>query len=659
MKSKRIGKAANSMNTGTSLDGILYHEQSSVKLGELERYVITHDLYEGDEIPADIRLDSLWVKIENTTKLSYKAAYLLGPFILYCDLRTKGYHHSQKIISSADKPVFQSNIQAQQKFVAELSLHQIKQRYVWIVDVVSQIIFNKETKINYEISIGNTKASFKKKIRSTSTLNTQDNTSYIGLQVQKLTTADIWAVPKFLGTSQKSHLIILTHGFQSNVTADMEYMMEEIYKAQVNYPDERLVVKGYMKNICETEKGIKFLGIGLANYIVNELYDNSVNKISFIGHSLGGLTQAFAICYIKIKYPEFFQKVEPVNFITLASPLLGIATSTPNYVKKSLSMGIIGTTGQELGLEDSKFGDKPLLYLLSEGPLIKVLTRFKRRTLYINAINDGIVPLYSSSLLFLDYSQLLDKLGGQTTASCDPLFQPKDNPVTPGDDNGNAGDKTTNTSSWNTFWKAKGNQDDRKSKRLMNTSVIKSMKSAVLPPCPDTEYLLNPDTRAATIIHDKIYTEKDLPAPAAAEFPEGTSAQGNEKKKKSKKELEEIIARRWHKGMHWRKVVVSLKPDAHNNIIVRRRFANAYGWSVVDHLVGAHFQGDGADILSAPDAAEPPDEDVDIASGGVEPNKLFSWLTRVEDPGTYREGVVSTASHLASSWIRRHSSVTD
>ncbi|CAI4058088.1 hypothetical protein N7582_001013 [Saccharomyces uvarum] len=648
------------MNAGTTFEGILYHEQSSVKLGELERYVITYDLYEGDDIPADIRLDSLWVKIENTTKLSYKAAYLLGPFILYCDLRTKGYHHSQKIISSADKPVFQSNLQAQQKFVAELSLHQIKQRYVWIVDVVSQIIFNKETKVNYEISIGNTKASLKKKIRSNSTLNIPDSSSCIGLQVQKLTTADIWAVPKFLGTSKKSHLVILTHGFQSNVSADMEYIMEEIYKAQVNYPDERLVVKGYMRNICETEKGIKFLGIGLANYIVNELYDDSVNKISFIGHSLGGLTQAFAICYIKIKYPEFFQKVEPVNFITLASPLLGIATNTPNYVKMSLSMGIIGTTGQELGLKDSTFGDKPLLYLLSEGPLIKALAQFKRRTLYINAINDGIVPLYSSSLLFLDYSQLLEKLGGQTTASCDPLFQPKENPDIPGDYNDNDGDKTS-TSSWNTFWKAKGNQDDRKSKRLMNTSVIKSMKSAVLPPYPDTGFLLNPDTRAATIIHDKIYTEKDLPAPAAP-FPEETAALGDKEKKKTRKELEEIIARRWHKGMHWRKVVVSLKPDAHNNIIVRRKFANAYGWSVIDHLVGAHFQGDDSDILSAQDAEptdEDVDEDVDVASGGVEPNKLFSWLTRVEDPGTYREGVVSTASHLASSWIRRHSSVTD
>ncbi|EHN03288.1 YDL109C-like protein [Saccharomyces cerevisiae x Saccharomyces kudriavzevii VIN7] len=645
------------MEANRAASEVLYYNQSSVKLGELERYVITYDLYQGDDIPADIRLDSLWLKIKNTTKLSYKAAYLLGPFILYCDMRTKGYDNSQKIISSVDKPVFQSNLQAQQKFVAELSLHQIKSRYVWVVDVVSQILFNKETKVNFEILIGNSKAILKKKIPCGDTLPDEvGNTSLMGLRVQRQTTVDVWKIPRLIGDTRKSHLVILTHGFQSNVSADMAYMMEEIYKSQMNSPNERLVIKGYMKNICETEKGIKFLGTGLANYIVNELYDDSVRRISFIGHSLGGLTQTFAICYIKIKYPDFFKKVESINFITLASPLLGIATNTPNYVKKSLSMGIIGTTGQELGLKDTNFCDKPLLYLLSEEPLIKALAQFRRRTLYINSINDGIVPLYSSSLLFLDYSQLLEKLGGKPTASCDPFFQTKVNPNEAVTDDDDDDDDKLNTSSWNTFWKTKGNQGDSKSKRLMNTSVIKSMKSVMLPPCPDAEFLSNPDVRTPIVIHDKIYTEKNLPPPSPT-LHEGTAVLGDGRRH-TRKELEEIIARRWHKGMHWRKVVVSLKPDAHNNIIVRRRFANAYGWSVIDHLISAHFQGDNPDSLPVQDT-EPTEEERDTPGGGVEPNMLFSWLTRIEDPSAYREGVVSTASHLASTWIRKHSSVTD
>jgi hypothetical protein len=56
--------------------------------------------------------------------------------------------------------------------------------------------------------------------------------------------------------------------------------------------------------------------------------------------------------------------------------------------------------------------------------------------------------------------------------------------------------------------------------------------------------------------------------------------------------LEEKIARDWHSDMTWRKVLVKLEPDAHNNIIVRRMFPNAYGWPVVEHLVREHFSHD-------------------------------------------------------------------
>ena len=53
--------------------------------------------------------------------------------------------------------------------------------------------------------------------------------------------------------------------------------------------------------------------------------------------------------------------------------------------------------------------------------------------------------------------------------------------------------------------------------------------------------------------------------------------------------VEEKIARAYHRDLSWRKVLVRLQPDAHNNIIVRRKFANAYGWPVVKHLCDTHF----------------------------------------------------------------------
>jgi hypothetical protein len=70
--------------------------------------------------------------------------------------------------------------------------------------------------------------------------------------------------------------------------------------------------------------------------------------------------------------------------------------------------------------------------------------------------------------------------------------------------------------------------------------------------------------------------------------------------------VEEKIARAYHKDLSWRKVLVRLEPDAHNNMIVRRQFANAYGWPVIKHLCDTHF----ADTYSARtrDEAEPAKE---------------------------------------------------
>jgi hypothetical protein len=53
--------------------------------------------------------------------------------------------------------------------------------------------------------------------------------------------------------------------------------------------------------------------------------------------------------------------------------------------------------------------------------------------------------------------------------------------------------------------------------------------------------------------------------------------------------VEEKIARAYHRDLSWRKVLVCLEPDAHNNMMVRRMFANAYGWPVVKHLCDTHF----------------------------------------------------------------------
>ena len=159
-----------------------------------------------------------------------------------------------------------------------------------------------------------------------------------------------------------------------------------------------------------------------------------ITSISFIAHSLGGLIQTYAVAYIQKHSPQFFDIILPINFIAMASPFLGLSNENPLYVKFALDFGLVGRTGKDLGLTwraptiarsgwgaivggigesaskkiegDVAPESKPLLRILPTGPAHTVLKKFRNRTVYSNVVNDGIVPLRTSCLLFLDWSGL-------------------------------------------------------------------------------------------------------------------------------------------------------------------------------------------------------------------------------------------------------------
>lgn len=642
------------MNRSTTPQ-VLFSYKSAVGVGELERYVITYDLYEGNEIPQDISLDSLWLRIKNMEGLSYRAAYLAGPFILYCDVRTEDYHHSQKIVASVDQPRFEPTLQAQQSCVAELSVHQIKPRYVWIVDVVSQIIFTTNTQVSFEIVLGNCKEALSGKYSDESAISADSSK----ITVSRLTTLDLWNLPAEMNLRQnKKHLVLLTHGLHSNVSADMAYMMEQIYKCQKNYPNEQIVVKGYTGNICQTERGIKYLGTKLAEYIVNELYDDSVAKISFIGHSLGGPVQVFAIAYIAAKYPWFFKKVTPINFIAIASPFLGIVTDNPAYINLLLSFGVIGKAGQDLSLEKEPDNQLPLLALLPGNPVKGVMSLFKRRTLYMNAVNDGIVPLYTASMLFLDYDDILKELrkiqdGNELKVKPSGIDMPQESFLS-----------RTVVSPFTKMMSLLAPQKfPSNSTTIPKISFLESAVSLLIPPLPDKAFILDPESRDPIIVHDKIYTKDDIP-PAPEEKQntfEGntnillsafTTARGGTVESQK---IEESIARHWHEGLSWRKVVVALKPDAHNNIIVRRRFANAYGWPVLDHLVDVHFSGDSDSLTTNDDDSQELDSRFHSQKVDEKPCQSYDWITKLDNPTLFDEGptgMISTVGEMLGTFVK-------
>ncbi|OTB03747.1 hypothetical protein M426DRAFT_321453 [Hypoxylon sp. CI-4A] len=597
------------------------------------------------------------------------------------------------------------------------------------------------------------------------------------------------------------------------------------------YDEEEVIVRGFSGNATRTERGIKFLGKRLARWVLSMTYpdqpflpsikkaatesitnafksDNGndaagkpahkhstihknphhdadrkfqITSISFIGHSLGGLVQVYAIAYIQKHSPQFFNLIRPINFITLASPLLGLSNENPLYVKFALDFGLVGRTGQDLGLTwraptiaRSGWGalvgtlgesahkkvigevqpeSKPLLRILPTGPAHTALKKFRNRTVYSNVVNDGIVPLRTSCLLFLDWQGLgrvekarreaglvetvvgfgwAELTGANVTSKRGPwsptseeapsLPEPIAEPESPRADSHEVPQPSTNatleddrrslniaspTETGTTNQNSQTNNDypfsgffnffksseptarktppptPREHKIYQRSQTLKvdstddspsSSKSKVSsghelsedpanevsapprttffesagdllnPKLPTVEYFLDPSKRPRTIFHDRVYHPSDIPPPPLKKRPtrsltfrhksNGPSAPSSPKEENGKRhpsnstvphpdselstrdyddpthtdpnrnmdevvdssnmKVEEKIARAYHRDMSWRKVLVKVEPDAHNNIIVRRKFANAFGWPVVKHLVDAHFSDSAA-----------------------------------------------------------------
>lgn len=641
---------------------ILYRQTKSVKAGEIERFKINFTPHaEGDEV---IMPPTLWVKVKNLEPVSKRAIYLAGPYILYVDCKLLDYDSNTKYFVTADQPVFEPQLLAGQSFYIQLSCHTLKKSYSWIVDVVSQIIFNNTISIDFEIMIGTCKqvlhdASFAEK----NILNSDKVGCFNSLlHVDNWDTLDLWNLP-VLQPNKPKHLVILTHGLHSNASADMLYLKEQIDRVVDlrKSHDEDIVVKAFFGNIGKTERGIKYLGSRVAEYIIDLITENDllndgkVEKISLIGHSLGGCVQTFAIAYLKINFPWFFDKIKPVNFITLASPLLGVVNENPKVVEWVLLAGFVGKSGQELGLKVVENDSKPLLLLLPTGPTHEVLKQFKRRTIYANAINDGIVPLRTSSLLYLDYKGLSEIINSEELAQSDTTDKvPK------------SVEKANSFLAVQTLlsYFMPQNQSSERYKRFQTQDVqaaatsegivhkvipsstfLDSAASLVLPPLPSMKYIVDPSSRDNVIIHDKIYYEKDLPVA------------NTEEKLSSFEKLEEEIAREYHKNMGWRKVVVKIKPDAHNNIFVRRRFANAYGWPVIQHLVENHFGQNRSSDLKIPMVATKMNEslstdslDRELDLSRIASRDLISKQNDEIDKNTREEETAATTS-VGHDWI--------
>lgn len=231
------------------------------------------------------------------------------------------------------------------------------------------------------------------------------------------------------------HLVIMMNGIIGNAS-NWRYAADQFVK---RLPDKVIVHCSQCNSATKTFDGVDQMGNRLAEEVKKVIENRpGVKRISFVSHSLGGLVSRYAIGVLyeppsgsstgaqnncDIIDGNFNQNVveeskgkiaglEPVNFITFATPHLGsrghkqfpFVCGLPVLEKAASHSAhcFVGRTGRHLFLTDKDDGKPPLLRRLVTdfGDLyfMSALRAFKRRVAYSNVSYDHMVGWRTASI---------------------------------------------------------------------------------------------------------------------------------------------------------------------------------------------------------------------------------------------------------------------
>ncbi|RAL49698.1 hypothetical protein DM860_001989 [Cuscuta australis] len=222
---------------------------------------------------------------------------------------------------------------------------------------------------------------------------------------------------------EPSHLLVLVHGILAS-TSDWTYAQAELKR---RLGRKSLIYASSCNAYIKTFAGIDGAGKRLADEVMLVVKrTESLKKISFIAHSLGGLIARYAVAVLFTPNVSnaantkpgcssnkgLIAGLEPINFITLATPHLGvrgnkqfpILLGVPILEKLAAPMAasLTGKTGRQLFLTDGKPNVPPLLLRMAsdceEMKFISSLGAFKSRSVYANASYDYLVGWRTSSI---------------------------------------------------------------------------------------------------------------------------------------------------------------------------------------------------------------------------------------------------------------------
>lgn len=191
---------------------------------------------------------------------------------------------------------------------------------------------------------------------------------------------------------EPTHLVVLSHGICANDTQTL-YLKEQLEK--IKGGDLAVLCATSNAGIGCTRDGINIGGHRLALEIVEFAKRNpDINKISMIGHNIGGLYCRYAAGALYAN--GLFKALQPVNFITLATPHLG---SGGTILSDDVASVLLGDTGEQLSCVDGfATGEEPMLLKICHRQFLQALLHFPNRVLYSNITPDGRVSLCSGSI---------------------------------------------------------------------------------------------------------------------------------------------------------------------------------------------------------------------------------------------------------------------
>ncbi|MFS7913295.1 putative alpha/Beta hydrolase [Helianthus anomalus] len=175
-----------------------------------------------------------------------------------------------------------------------------------------------------------------------------------------------------------THLVVMVNGLIGSAH-NWRYAAKQFLK---KYPEDLIVHCSERNSSLLTFNGVDVMGNRLANEVLSVIKRHpNLQKISFIGHSLGGLIARYAIAKLYTRDSTDIKRLEggsseriaglvPINFVTIATPHLGTGghkqvpmfggSNTVEKVANQISW-VLGRTGRHLFLTDKAHGQPPLL----------------------------------------------------------------------------------------------------------------------------------------------------------------------------------------------------------------------------------------------------------------------------------------------------------